>query len=73
MQFIKSLGGGVAVVRIVKEKTGAAPKPQLFYNVGHVDSGIPWKYRPLLATVAEERGLPVPLNFLGGVSDAPAR
>ncbi len=64
-QFLQSLGGALAVAKLVKERMNLRRSPQLFTNSKRVSSGIPWKYRHVLAAVAKDRGLPIPVNFLG--------
>lgn len=56
--FIKELGGYRAVASMLGIKPGTAS------NWGHATRAIPWRYRPALARIAQEKGVELPEGFL---------
>jgi hypothetical protein len=56
-ELIKALGGTKAVAADLKVSDGAVRNWML------EDRSIPWRYRPAMAKVAAERGVPLPDDF----------
>lgn len=67
-EFIKALGGGTEVAKLLSSATGQPIDREAVYKWIELNS-VAWKWRGCLIGIARERGVPLPSNFLPGVSD----
>lgn len=63
--FITELGNGTAVAAWVSKHAGKRVDREAVYK--WASNGIPWRWRPLLARMAREKGVKAPPDIAGMV------
>lgn len=64
--FIKTLGGGTQVAEWLSKASRTPVDRESVYK--WANNGIPWRWRPYLLQMAEQRGAKTPKNFVPGVA-----
>lgn len=65
-KLIDQLGKGTVVADWVSKAGGETVDREAVYK--WATNGIPWRWRPLVAKMAKQKGIPLPKDFIPGVA-----